>query len=68
MEKRYDIHFTTSLLSFDLEHLETLSPAEQSLLQDRIRESTRALADFLDMNTRHFNKEARIWMPVSYLP
>ena len=68
LEKRYDIHFTTSLLSFDLEHLETLSPAEQSLLQDRIRESTRALADFLDMNTRHFNKEARIWMPVSYLP
>ena len=68
LEKRLGIHFTTNLLSFPLEHLATLGPRERVLLQERIRNATIALADFLDMNVHRYNKEPRLWMPVSYLP
>lgn len=68
LEKRLGIHFTTNLLSFPLEQLALFGPEDLGLLQDGIHSSTIALADFLDMNSQRFDKEPRIWMPVSYLP
>ncbi len=68
LEKRLGIHFTTTLLSFDLDHLPTLDPVKRSLLQQRIREATAALAEFYERNVTRFNTEPRIWMPVSFLP
>ncbi|MCP4201015.1 MAG: hypothetical protein GY769_03685, partial [bacterium] len=68
LEKQLGIHFTTNLLSFPLERLATLDPRQRLLLQERIRNATVALADFLDMNVHRFNKDPRLWMPVSYLP
>lgn len=70
LEKRLGIHFRTNFLDFELEYLEALreDSVELELLRERIESSTNALADFLVMNARHFNKEPRIWMPVNYLP
>ncbi len=68
LEKRLGIHFTTNLLSFDLEYLATLDRAKRSLLQTRIRNATADLADFHERNNRRFNREPRVWMPVRFLP
>jgi hypothetical protein len=68
LEKRLGIHFTTNLLSIELDYLSSLDPRERLLLQDRIRNATVALADFLDINTNRFRREPRVWMPVTYLP
>lgn len=68
LELRLGVHFTTNLLSFELDQLAALGSEERGLLQDNIRDAAGALADFLDMNTSRFNTEPRIWMPVSYLP
>ncbi len=68
LEKRLGIHFTTVLLNFELDQLATLDPVTRSLLEKRIRKAAADLANFLDMNTRRFNTEPRIWMPVKYLP
>ena len=68
LEMRLGIHFTTSILSFELDRLSTLSSEKQDLLQDNIRTAAGTLADFLDRNIKRFNKEPRIWMPVEYLP
>ena len=68
LEKRLGIHFTTNILSFELELLSRMGPKELTLLQDNIRNASSALADFLEMNTVRFSEETRIWMPVSYLP
>ncbi len=64
LEKRLGVHFTSNLLSFQSERLTTLDRGERKLLRD----ATRGLGEFLDMNARRFNEEPRIWMPVSYLP
>lgn len=70
LEKRLGIHFRTNFLDFELEYLEGLESdsVELMFLRERIESATGALADFLEMNARHFNKEPRIWMPVNYLP
>ena len=68
LEKRLGIHFTTNLLSFDIEHLVTLDRVKRSLLQKRIRDATAALEDFYEENNLRFDREPRIWMPVQYLP
>ncbi len=68
LEKRLGIHFTTTLLSFDIDHLPSLDPVKRVLLQEEIRKATAALADFHEQNLTLFNKEPRLWMPVSVLP
>ncbi len=68
LETGLGVHFTTNLLSFDIDLLASLSPRERLLLQERIRTATVAMADFLEMNNSRFAKEPRIWMPVEYLP
>ena len=68
LEKRLGIHFTTTLLSFELDQLATFDPARRALLQQRILSATADLADFYEMNYRLFEKQRRVWMPVRYLP
>ncbi|MCP4545749.1 MAG: TIR domain-containing protein [bacterium] len=68
LEELLGIHYTSKFLGCELERLTALSPEERSQLRERIRTTTGALADFLDLNAKRFNTEPRIWMPVEFLP
>lgn len=68
LERRYALHFSTSFLNYDLDHLATLSRRQQLLLQESLRDATGALVDYYEMNAERLGSQSQIWMPVSYLP
>ncbi len=68
VEQRLGIHFKTSFLSHELDQLINFSEPKRLELEAKIRDSTAALADFIERNNERFDQEHRIWMPVSLLP
>ena len=68
IEKRLGLHFTTNFLSYELDQLSTLGPEERLALEEKIRNATSAIAGFIERNARRFDRQHRLWMPLSLLP
>jgi hypothetical protein len=68
IRKNLGIEFRSELLSFDLEYLDTLVPAERLKFTKRIQDAGNTLGQYLEANLAEFDSLPAVWMPVSALP
>jgi len=68
VKKTLGIQFRSGILSFDMEFLSVLTPAERLKFTQRIQQGGEKLSQFLEANLAEFDSQPAVWMPISALP
>ena len=68
VKKSLGIQFRSGILSFDMEFLSVLTPAERLKFTQRIQKGGEKLSQFLEANLAEFDSQPAVWMSISELP
>lgn len=68
IEKKLGIQFRSDLLSFDINYIPAMVPAERLAMTKRIQDAATKLSQYLEANQAEFDDQIAVWMPVGVLP
>lgn len=68
LQKQLGIQFPSDLLSFNLNFLDALTPAERLQFAKRIQDAATGLNQYLEAHLEAFDSQPKVWMPLSAFP